>query len=49
MTNLLAKLRARSLSGDRGAATVEYGLGAVLAGMTVVAALTLFGGDASTW
>ena len=53
MTNLLAKLHARvrndDARGDRGAATMEYGLAAVLVGVTLVAATTLFGGDIGSW
>jgi Flp pilus assembly pilin Flp len=49
MTNLIAKLRVRSPGGDRGAASVEVGLAAILFGVTAVAAVTLFGGDIATW
>ncbi|MFI5911232.1 hypothetical protein [Dactylosporangium sp. NPDC051541] len=43
MKLLLAKLVARTTGNDRGAATLDVGLGAVLLGITVVAAITLFG------
>jgi hypothetical protein len=49
MTNLIAKLRARPSGGDRGAASVETGLAAIMLGVTVVAAATLFGGDIAIW
>ncbi|WP_432830331.1 hypothetical protein [Dactylosporangium sp. CA-092794] len=49
MTNLIARLRARALSGDRGAATVNLGLAAILLGVTALAALSLIGGDLATW
>ncbi|WP_433079895.1 hypothetical protein ACQP1P_41455 [Dactylosporangium sp. CA-052675] len=34
---------ARTARGDRGAATLDIGLGAILLGITLVAAVTLFG------
>ncbi|GAA1561622.1 hypothetical protein GCM10009827_098760 [Dactylosporangium maewongense] len=49
MTNLIARLHARLVRDDRGAATLDVGLVAVLVGMTSVAAVTLIGGDISTW
>ncbi|MEV4514883.1 hypothetical protein AB0K00_38725 [Dactylosporangium sp. NPDC049525] len=49
MTNLIAKLHARLVRDDRGAATLDTGLVAVLLGVTMVAAVTLIGGDLSTW
>jgi Flp pilus assembly pilin Flp len=49
MTNLIAKLHARLVRDDRGAATLDVGLAAVLVGVTSVAAVTLIGGDISTW
>lgn len=49
MTNLIAKLHTRLIRDDRGAATFDVGLAAVLVGVTAVAAVTLIGGDASTW
>jgi Flp pilus assembly pilin Flp len=49
MTNLIAKLHARLVRDDRGAATLDVGLVAVLVGITSVAAVTLIGGDISTW
>nr|BFE65593.1 hypothetical protein GCM10020063_101190 [Dactylosporangium thailandense] len=39
----IAKLIARTARGDRGAATLDVGLGAILLGVTLVAAVTLFG------
>jgi Flp pilus assembly pilin Flp len=45
MMTLIAKL----LRGDRGAATVDVGLAAVLVGVTLVAAVTLIGGDITSW
>jgi Flp pilus assembly pilin Flp len=49
MTNLIARLRARLAGGDRGAATLDVGLAAILLGVTVVAAVTLIGGDLTGW
>ncbi|MEV0565459.1 hypothetical protein [Dactylosporangium sp. NPDC050588] len=49
MTNLIARLHARLVRDDRGAATLDVGLVAVLVGITSVAAVTLIGGDVSTW
>ncbi|MEV4132485.1 hypothetical protein AB0J72_10000 [Dactylosporangium sp. NPDC049742] len=49
MTNLIARLHARLVRDDRGAATLDVGLVAVLVGITSVAAVTLIGGDISTW
>lgn len=49
MRNLIARLRARSLRGDRGAASLDIGLVAVLVGVTAVAATTLIGFDVSSW
>jgi Flp pilus assembly pilin Flp len=46
MTKLIAKLQLR---GDRGAATVDLGLAAVLVGITLVAAITLIAGDVTSW
>ncbi|MGI5236687.1 hypothetical protein [Dactylosporangium sp. CA-139066] len=46
MTKLFARLKLR---GDRGAATVDVGLAAVLLGITLVAAITLIGGDVTSW
>jgi hypothetical protein len=41
---MIAKLLARPTRDDRGAATLSVGLGAVLAGITLLAAITLFTG-----
>lgn len=49
MTNLIARLHARLVRDDRGAATLDVGLAAILVGVTSVAAVTLIGGDISTW
>ena len=49
MTKLIARLHARLMRDDRGAATVDVGLAAILVGVTTVAAVTLIGGDISTW
>ena len=49
MTKLIATLHARLMRDDRGAATVDVGLAAILVGVTTVAAATLIGGDISTW
>lgn len=49
MTYLTAELHARLVRDDRGAATLDVGLAAVLLGVTTVAAVTLLGGDISTW
>lgn len=49
MTNLIARLHARLVRDDRGAATLDVGLAAILVGVTSVAAITLIGGDISTW
>jgi Flp pilus assembly pilin Flp len=49
MTNLIAKPHAPLVRDDRGAATLDVGLAAVLVGVTTVAAITLLGGDISTW
>jgi Flp pilus assembly pilin Flp len=49
MTNLIARLHARLVRDDRGAATLDVGLAAVLVGITSVAAVTLLAGDISTW
>jgi hypothetical protein len=46
MTKLIARL---GLRGDRGAVTMDIGLAAVLAGITLVAAITLIGGDITSW
>ncbi|MEV0127925.1 hypothetical protein AB0H83_05585 [Dactylosporangium sp. NPDC050688] len=49
MINLIAKLHARLVREDRGAATLDVGLAAILVGVTAVAAITLIGGDVTTW
>lgn len=49
MTNLIAKLHARLVHDDRGAATLDVGLAAILVAVTTVAAITLLGGDVTTW
>ena len=49
MTNLIAKLHARLVRDDHGAATLDVGLAAILLGVTTVATITLIGGDISTW
>jgi Flp pilus assembly pilin Flp len=49
MTKLIARLHARLVRDDRGAATLDVGLVAILVGVTSVAAVTLIGGDTSTW
>jgi Flp pilus assembly pilin Flp len=46
MTKLIARLKLR---GDRGAATVDMGLAAVFTGIALVAAITLIGGDITSW
>jgi hypothetical protein len=39
---MIAKLLARTTGSDRGAATLSVGLGTVLLGITLLAAITLF-------
>lgn len=41
MTKLIGRLHARLIRDDRGAATLDVGLAAVLVGVTTVAAITL--------